>query len=276
MTQLFFSHTWRPDSLGRDNHERVLNIAKILKTKGWKIWIDEDNIINNIDSSIADGIENSDIILIFLTETYFKKVNESAKNPRRRDNCLKEWTYSNALNKLMIPIVFEPSLLNNINWPQGIISMHFGSTYFLDCIYNDSNKCANIIHNYLIKLKYSQNKVADYKKNNDFIFNNKKIYLKKYVINLFKYFSKFDKKKHINKTNIDKTNIDKTNIDKTNFYDYIDSNRSNNNDSIRSSNSESELTQSELSPSSSINNYKHNLKSINLYKKPIRTAPILQ
>ena len=288
--QIFFSHTWRPDSLGRDNHERVLNIANILKNKGWKIWIDEENIVNNIDASIAEGIEKSDIILIFLTETYFKKVNESAKNPRMRDNCLKEWTYANALNKLMIPIVFEPSLLNIVNWPQGIISMHFGSTFYLDCIYDDLNKCANIIHNYLIKIKdCSEKKINEDKKIYKNLFNNNKFiitYLKKLLFSL----SNMKKNKYKNQIN----------------NKYIKNNCVNENDSLQQlciserSSRDSDLTQSESSEyisnlsnnfininkdnnninkdSNNNNNNKdiNNLKIVNLYSKPIRKAPILQ
>ena len=153
MTQLFFSHTWHKDNMGRNTHDRVVNIAKSLKSKGWNIWIDEENMKNNIDAAMAEGIENSDVVLVFLTEMYIKKVNNAAKNPRLRDNCLKEWTYANVLNKLIIPIVFEPSLLNIMNWPSGIIQLYLGSTLYIDCIYNDSKLCAFKIHEYLIKLK---------------------------------------------------------------------------------------------------------------------------
>ena len=41
--QLFFSHTWQTDKLGRDNHKRVYDLAKKLKKCGWTIWIDEDD-----------------------------------------------------------------------------------------------------------------------------------------------------------------------------------------------------------------------------------------
>ena len=66
----------------------------------------------NIDAAMADGIDNSEVIIVCLTEMYFKKVNETAKDPRQRDNCLKEWTYSNTRNKLIIPVIMEPCLYN--------------------------------------------------------------------------------------------------------------------------------------------------------------------
>tara|TARA_B100001175_G_C19017816_1_gene406593 strand:- start:62 stop:310 length:249 start_codon:yes stop_codon:yes gene_type:complete len=82
--------------------------------------------------------------LVFLTEKYILKINESAKNPRTRDYCLKEWTYANHLNKLIIPIVFEPKLLNMDNWPQGIVSLQLSSSFFLLIVVIRIIKCREI------------------------------------------------------------------------------------------------------------------------------------
>ena len=104
--QLFFSHTWSRDKLDRDNHKRVYELAKKLQMCGWSVWIDEDDMIGNIDAAMATGIENADAIIVCLTSTYCIKINETAKNPRLRDNCLKEWTYANTRNKLItVPII---------------------------------------------------------------------------------------------------------------------------------------------------------------------------
>tara|TARA_B100000886_G_C20359340_1_gene464493 strand:- start:179 stop:949 length:771 start_codon:yes stop_codon:yes gene_type:complete len=166
MTNLFFSHAWSKDRLGRDNHNRVLNLYYRLKKQGWKIWIDEDQLKYNIDSEIANGIYNSDIVFVFLTENYIIKINESAKNPNARDNCLKEWTYINFCKKIIIPVIMEPHLLNYENWNSGIVSLYIGSTYYIDCTDNNINKNSDKIHNYLIKLKFkpeTKNKFAPLK-----------------------------------------------------------------------------------------------------------------
>ena len=130
--QLFFSHTWQADKLGRDTHARVYELAKLMERCGWSIWIDEDNMKGNIDAAMASGIDGADAVIVCLTENYCKKVNETARNPRKRDNCLKEWTYANIRNKLMIPVVMEPELLSLNNWPPGIVSLHFGSTLYIN------------------------------------------------------------------------------------------------------------------------------------------------
>jgi hypothetical protein len=130
--QLFFSHTWQKDNLNRNNHKRVYELAKKLEKCGWTIWIDEELMIGNIDAAMATGIDNAEAIIVCLTENYCLKVNETAKNPHKRDNCLKEWTYANMRNKLMIPVVMEPKLLSMNNWPPGVVSLYFGSTLYIN------------------------------------------------------------------------------------------------------------------------------------------------
>ena len=80
---------------------------------------------------MAQGIENCECVLVFITESYCNKINEGAENPFIRDNCSKEWTYANNRNKLMIPIINEPYLLNTSCWPDGVINLYFGSTFYI-------------------------------------------------------------------------------------------------------------------------------------------------
>ena len=41
----FFTHSWdEEDEQGRNNHARVVQIAKTLKTRGLPVWIDEDEM----------------------------------------------------------------------------------------------------------------------------------------------------------------------------------------------------------------------------------------
>lgn len=149
--QIFFSHTWQNDKLNRNNHSRVYELAKKIRNCGWSIWIDEEKMIGNIDAAMANGIDNAEVVIICLTEAYFKKINESANNPRKRDNCLKEWTYTNTRNKLIIPVVMEPFLLNINNWPAGIISLQLGSTLFINGALDNLNNCVIQINDLLLR-----------------------------------------------------------------------------------------------------------------------------
>jgi hypothetical protein len=40
----FFTHDWGNDEQGRNNHARVVQIAKALKARGLPVWIDEDEM----------------------------------------------------------------------------------------------------------------------------------------------------------------------------------------------------------------------------------------
>ena len=121
MNQLFFSHTWRPDKLGRNNHDRVKELVHKIHKLGWSTWFDEYNMIGNIDASMAAGIDNCECVIVCLTESYCLKINETARNPRKRDNCHKEWNYSCNRDKLMIPIIMESHMLDTSKWPSGVV-----------------------------------------------------------------------------------------------------------------------------------------------------------
>ena len=65
-------------------HNRVLELYYNLKNLGWNIWIDEYELKTNIDADITRGINSSDVVIVFLTEQYIKKINENANNPCSR------------------------------------------------------------------------------------------------------------------------------------------------------------------------------------------------
>lgn len=142
MKQLFFSHTWQPDKLGRDTHNRVKTLVTEMQNYGWTCWFDEYDMIGNIDASMASGIDLCQCVIVCITESYCKKINAAAQNPYKRDNCLKEWNYAHNRNKLMIPIIMEPSMLNSNNWPCGVVPLHLGTTLYINCScdYNNTNK----------------------------------------------------------------------------------------------------------------------------------------
>jgi hypothetical protein len=151
--QLFLSHAWGPDIYSRDNHARVVKLSKFLNLYGWTCWLDDNEIYDNIDYSIINGINNCQAVLICLTLSYFQKINKAVKNPAMRDSCLKEWTFATASNKILIPIIMEKCLLNKNNWPISIISLYFGYTFYVD-LTND---------NYMDNVKNLDKKLKRYK-----------------------------------------------------------------------------------------------------------------
>jgi hypothetical protein len=71
--QLFFSHYWRPDNLFRDNHDHVKKLVYALSHTGWKCWLDENEIYGNIDACMGYRIENSECVLVFITESFYNR-----------------------------------------------------------------------------------------------------------------------------------------------------------------------------------------------------------
>ena len=176
MKYLFFSHSWKLDNLNRNNHSRVKELAKNMKKFGWNIWIDEENLKGNIDADMVSGIDNSQVIIICLSESYFNKVNNTSNDLKLRDNCLKEWTYCNFRKKMLIPIIMEPNMLNPDNWPSGVIQLYLGTSFFVDAS-NDLQHAARSLNRVLLanglKTNNLRKPLIRYKSYNSFLSKNK-------------------------------------------------------------------------------------------------------
>lgn len=132
MPRLFLSHAWAVDEKGRNNHARVRRVKRALEARGYETWFDDDRIGGNLEHSVADGIETSDAVVVFLTRTYCEKINAAARDPHIRDWCAAEWTYASARQKLLIPVVMDPSMRNPRDWPVGVVLLQLGSRLCAD------------------------------------------------------------------------------------------------------------------------------------------------
>ena len=90
MSQIFISYEW-----GR--RDLVCEIVNHLKASH-KIWIDKDKMIpgERLHETIQDGINNSEIVLAFVTLAYCKS-----------RNCQLEIQYANRVKKKIVYIVLE-------------------------------------------------------------------------------------------------------------------------------------------------------------------------
>ena len=111
----FLTHDWGVD---RSNHKRVVRVAKNLQQRGLPVWIDETEMAGHIMQKISDGIESSDVIVVFITRCYLDKVGGSDVS----DNCKLEFNYASRKSKPMIPVVMEEQVRDNHAWngPVGI------------------------------------------------------------------------------------------------------------------------------------------------------------
>jgi hypothetical protein len=125
-TDCFLSHNWGEKQA---NHLKVKNINESLKTRGLKTWFDENKIDGNIRFKMAEGIDNTKCIVVFITREYRDKVN----GIDMKDNCKYEFTY--AMNQLgsqnMIPVIMEKEMRETNKW-KGELGAALGSMLYVD------------------------------------------------------------------------------------------------------------------------------------------------
>ena len=86
-------------------------------------------MIGEIRQKMVEGIENSDVIVVFVTETYRDKVNQ----PDGRDNCRFEFNHAfeQKGSKFMIPVVMEPCMRNAREW-KGLLGAALSGHLYID------------------------------------------------------------------------------------------------------------------------------------------------
>lgn len=144
-TDVFLTHDWGEDELGRSNHVRVSKVNKFLQSFGLKTWFDEERMTGNIRDKMAEGIENTKLIIVFITEKYRDKVNSN----NAIDNCYFEFNYA-TLEKsgnYMIPVVMEPRMRNPRDW-KGRLGAELGTHLYIDLSEEDpeifDSKCKEL------------------------------------------------------------------------------------------------------------------------------------
>lgn len=130
--EIFLSHAWGKDNLDRDNHKRVKQLSKLLEEKGYTVWLDENNMIGNIDNSIIKGINNCKVVIICLTENYCNKINTCVYENLSNDNCYKEWNYCLFKQKKIIPLIMEPKMEEIFLKKDGVIQMYLNNQMYIN------------------------------------------------------------------------------------------------------------------------------------------------
>ena len=80
------THDWGIDEWGRNNHSRVKAVNTELQKNGLLTWLDDQKMKGNVVDQMCNAIDDSAIILVFVTQRYRDKVS----NSNRMDNCKKE------------------------------------------------------------------------------------------------------------------------------------------------------------------------------------------
>ena len=113
-TDCFLTHSWAADVLGRDNHERVRRVFNELVAQGLRVWFDSERMVGNVRKMMTDGIENTQVVIVFITDKYRQKINDVDL----RDNCKYEFKHSFEQKGpfKMLPVVMEPAMMESRNW----------------------------------------------------------------------------------------------------------------------------------------------------------------
>ena len=127
--EAFLSHDWGKDELGRNNHDRVKRIFQALKQRGLCLWFDEVYMEGDIDEAMCKGIDESAIMIIFITKRYMQKV----AGDDAGDNCKKEFNYAKQTrgSGRMLSVVMEPQCRDTNTW-LGQVKMYMGSRLYVD------------------------------------------------------------------------------------------------------------------------------------------------
>jgi hypothetical protein len=92
----------------------VKRINDAIKARGVIPWFDEERMSGETRQKMVDGIENSDVIVVFVTEAYRDKTNSS----NGRDNCRFEFTHASNTKapSRFIAVVMEPRCYDTSKW----------------------------------------------------------------------------------------------------------------------------------------------------------------
>lgn len=119
----FASHDWGVDGL---NHKRVAKVVAMLRERGIDTWFDSDHMRGNILDSMCRGIDECNVVLVFVTQQYIDKVQSGSST----DNVRREFMYAqNCKADSMIVVRFDPGL--GRCWP-GPVGMVLGSQLYVD------------------------------------------------------------------------------------------------------------------------------------------------
>ena len=123
---VFLTHDWGLDQLNRNNHKRVSEVNRQLKEIGYETWFDDERMQGDVHADMCVGIDDSEVVVVFLTSRYIKKVNSSDQ----RDNCRLEFNYAFNNAKKFIPVLMEPAAKTELK--VGNVGLKIGASLYVE------------------------------------------------------------------------------------------------------------------------------------------------
>ena len=122
---VFLSHEWGSD---QGVHRFVSRFNKCLQERGARTWIDDAEMEGDINEKMSRGIDDSRVVIAFVTKGYIIKVNSDNAN----DNCKKEFNY--AVNRetsaKMLLVVLDAEVGDTKKW-DGPFGLSMGNQLYV-------------------------------------------------------------------------------------------------------------------------------------------------
>ena len=145
---VFLSHDWGENGI---NHLFVKRVREKLRSVGISAWFDEELIDRAPDMQVAmsSGIDNSAIVLCFITLDYLEKVNQGDS----RDNCCFEFGYAfqQKGSNGMVAVVVDDRSTDTRDW-RGKVGGAIGNRLYVNMVLNHSNGVDDGFDNNFAKL----------------------------------------------------------------------------------------------------------------------------
>ena len=140
---VFITHDWGKgdlEELGRDNHARAAALNRALTSAGVPTWFDEEKMEGQVDVAMAEGLEESALVLVCVTQRYMEKV----KGKNQADNCFTEFSYAVRAHTPanMLCVVMEPRMKRTNTW-KGLLAMKLGGNLYAD--FTDDSKLEAVV-----------------------------------------------------------------------------------------------------------------------------------
>jgi hypothetical protein len=140
VTDVFLTHDWGTDELGRSNHDRVKVINRLLQASGLRTWFDEEAMHGNVKEQMQRGIDYSSCIVVFITDRYISKVAGKGDHGEL-DNCRFEFNHiaNTKVPSRIISVVMEPRCRDQKCW-FGIVQSMLQSQLYIDFSSDDAGR----------------------------------------------------------------------------------------------------------------------------------------
>lgn len=125
-TDVFLTHDW---GVNQFNHKRVAKVNKALQSRGITTWFDDEQMEGDIKSKMTSGIDQSRVVVTFITSRYMRKV----AGTNAEDNCRLEFGYAcrRKTGARMLPVVMEPEMRDTSQW-EGQVGLVLGGSLYVD------------------------------------------------------------------------------------------------------------------------------------------------